>query len=618
MLARIRSWYGAEELTLPTNYRCGVRIVELAKGLIEASSLREKLPLLGAPRVCGQGETRLAACGTRSAEVHAIADELALLQHARQLSEKGVAVLCRTNAEVAEIKRALKDAGVMLKRGTEEWERGGGGMRSEMLAAAREALAYLRLCISPHDDAAFEAALRVPPRTGFVSANAASAAAGPPPGLNYLQVLLQHLGRHPAPPSGRQAQPTSLLGAAQAAAARSFPALPSAGAGSGSGGCGGAFGAGSSCAGGGSGSGGGGHSGGGGGGGSGAAASVSLTRPQQQALRSFLSALEVTSKDASRLPPSALLEALASRLGLAEHAHKAAKHKAQARKSFHVHMPGEPRKPDRDAVSSGDEDEDEDEDDEECGGAGAGGGGAAAAESKGAATVRQLVRISRAVEERLRREEPTAHPPLRFLGRWLDEMAIATHDELGGSILAEPMPSASPSTAATAAAAGAASTAAHAATSRAAGGTVGAQHGVATSGAAGGTVGAQHGVGVSVTTLHQSKGLEWDTVYLPGLVDGSLPLLSRGLLPNSLELIEHLEEERRLLYVGMTRARRVLVLSWAREGGAKSGDALAPSTEPTLNKPSRFLPPDPSAAAQSSKRARDDARDDDGLGTEPW
>jgi hypothetical protein len=53
------------------------------------------------------------------------------------------------------------------------------------------------------------------------------------------------------------------------------------------------------------------------------------------------------------------------RLGLAEHAHKAAKHKAQARKSFHVHMPGEPRKPDRDAVSSGDEDEDEDEDDDD-------------------------------------------------------------------------------------------------------------------------------------------------------------------------------------------------------------------------------------------------------------
>ena len=51
MLARIRSWYGAEELTLPTNYRCGVRIVELAKGLIEASSLREKLPLLGASSV---------------------------------------------------------------------------------------------------------------------------------------------------------------------------------------------------------------------------------------------------------------------------------------------------------------------------------------------------------------------------------------------------------------------------------------------------------------------------------------------------------------------------------------------------------------------------------------
>lgn len=63
--------------------------------------------------------------------------------------------------------------------------------------------------------------------------------------------------------------------------------------------------------------------------------------------------------------------------------------------------------------------------------------------------------------------------------------------------------------------------------------------------------------GVTLASLHAAKGLEWDAVFLTGL--------SEGLLPISLaETDAAVAEERRLLYVGVTRAREHLHLSWAR------------------------------------------------------
>jgi DNA helicase-2/ATP-dependent DNA helicase PcrA len=64
--------------------------------------------------------------------------------------------------------------------------------------------------------------------------------------------------------------------------------------------------------------------------------------------------------------------------------------------------------------------------------------------------------------------------------------------------------------------------------------------------------------GVALMTLHSAKGLEFDVVFLAGLEDGLLPHA------NSRDEPEGLEEERRLTYVGMTRARRWLALTGAR------------------------------------------------------
>jgi DNA helicase-2/ATP-dependent DNA helicase PcrA len=62
--------------------------------------------------------------------------------------------------------------------------------------------------------------------------------------------------------------------------------------------------------------------------------------------------------------------------------------------------------------------------------------------------------------------------------------------------------------------------------------------------------------GVTLASLHSAKGLEWDAVFLVGLADQTIPI-QHATTP------EQLAEERRLLYVGITRARQSLHLSWA-------------------------------------------------------
>lgn len=89
--------------------------------------------------------------------------------------------------------------------------------------------------------------------------------------------------------------------------------------------------------------------------------------------------------------------------------------------------------------------------------------------------------------------------------------------------------------------------------------------------------------GVTLASLHAAKGLEWDAVFLVGLVEKTLPI-SHALKAGD----EQIEEERRLFYVGVTRAREHLHMSWSlarQEGGHKSRtrsrflDGLVPELE---------------------------------------
>ncbi|MBN1115315.1 MAG: UvrD-helicase domain-containing protein [Oligoflexia bacterium] len=76
--------------------------------------------------------------------------------------------------------------------------------------------------------------------------------------------------------------------------------------------------------------------------------------------------------------------------------------------------------------------------------------------------------------------------------------------------------------------------------------------------------------GVKLMTLHSAKGLEFPVVFVQGLEYGLLPYIRYG----NGEQDNDVEEERRLLYVGMTRAKEILYLSWARSrrifGGIKA------------------------------------------------
>jgi DNA helicase-2/ATP-dependent DNA helicase PcrA len=96
---------------------------------------------------------------------------------------------------------------------------------------------------------------------------------------------------------------------------------------------------------------------------------------------------------------------------------------------------------------------------------------------------------------------------------------------------------------------------------------------------------------VTLTSLHSAKGMEWDAVFLVGLVDGVLPTTYA-------KTLAAIEEERRLLYVGITRARQWLTLSYAN---ARAAGGRA-------RRPSRFLPmEEPDRGSAGRRRERRDA-----------
>ncbi|HTL06357.1 MAG TPA: UvrD-helicase domain-containing protein [Gemmatimonadales bacterium] len=95
--------------------------------------------------------------------------------------------------------------------------------------------------------------------------------------------------------------------------------------------------------------------------------------------------------------------------------------------------------------------------------------------------------------------------------------------------------------------------------------------------------------GVTLMTLHTAKGLEWPVVVLSGLEDGLFPLA------RAMESQEGLEEERRLFYVGLTRAKDKLYLSWAR--ARRRGGELRPGMV------SRFLESIPATLLEEKSTA---------------
>jgi ATP-dependent DNA helicase Rep len=100
---------------------------------------------------------------------------------------------------------------------------------------------------------------------------------------------------------------------------------------------------------------------------------------------------------------------------------------------------------------------------------------------------------------------------------------------------------------------------------------------------------------VTLSTLHAAKGLEWPHVMLVGVTEDMLPFKMReqanldapadtspgGAIAASEATVTHLQEERRLMYVGITRAQRSLAVSWTRR--RKKGRELVAAL------PSRFI-----------------------------
>jgi DNA helicase II / ATP-dependent DNA helicase PcrA len=104
--------------------------------------------------------------------------------------------------------------------------------------------------------------------------------------------------------------------------------------------------------------------------------------------------------------------------------------------------------------------------------------------------------------------------------------------------------------------------------------------------------------GVTLASLHAAKGLEWDAVFLTGLTDGTVPI-------QHATTDEQLAEERRLLYVGITRARMWLALSWAL--ARSPGQRRSRRASRFLDRLRPAVPPAPPRAKASAAATAGDA-----------
>ena len=106
---------------------------------------------------------------------------------------------------------------------------------------------------------------------------------------------------------------------------------------------------------------------------------------------------------------------------------------------------------------------------------------------------------------------------------------------------------------------------------------------------------------VTLSTLHASKGLEWPHVVLVGVTEGMLPFKlddDEGRQHKvSDDTLQRLQEERRLMYVGITRAQRTLAVSWTKK--RKKGREMVAA------QPSRFI----AEMALNQTTAREDPRE---------
>jgi DNA helicase-2/ATP-dependent DNA helicase PcrA len=100
--------------------------------------------------------------------------------------------------------------------------------------------------------------------------------------------------------------------------------------------------------------------------------------------------------------------------------------------------------------------------------------------------------------------------------------------------------------------------------------------------------------GVTLTTLHAAKGLEWPVVYCAGMHEGTMPIVYA-------ESPAQVEEERRLLYVGLTRARDALHVSWAaaRSPGGRGSRGASRFLDALVGERGR-----PAASASGSRAKR--------------